>query len=95
MTLFADPITNTTSIGELVININAALGGILGPGLVLTIFVVTFISSIGYGTNKAFLASAFITTILTAPLMIMGIVDQSIMIILILLLGVAYFFAGE
>jgi len=68
---------------------NDLSGGFFGIALIVTIFVVSFLSLKNYSTERAFAGSMLITTILGILLRILEVIPDYMMTILIVGTGVS------
>jgi len=80
---FAYP--NITGFNQALAYANSTTGGYFGMGLCLSTFLILFMIFKRYGTDEALMASSFIGTILTGILRMMGAVDDTFLVIFIVL----------
>jgi len=96
MATFYSP-NNITRINEVFTYGNYVTGGVMGIGLLMVIFVISFIAMRNSmadfrGVNaKVFAASSFITMIFSVIFFIMGIVNDMVMYICIVAVAVSAF----
>jgi len=93
---FTDPTVNNSAIdyGGLITGINNAAGGWLGFGILLTLFVVIFISFKAYSSAKAFASAMFLMLILSLMMAGMNLVSYMMVGIVAILLALSFIAAS-
>ena len=81
--------TNITSPTDLFNYANIVTNNWFGLMLIISIFIILFISFKSYETEKAFSATTFISTIIALLLSLMGILSPEYVIIMIVLTAIS------
>ncbi len=92
MVLYDEPINNTIDYGQVLVGINNASGGWLGFGILLTIFVVSFVAFKAYSSAKAFATSMFITFITSLMLTGLNLISPFILGFVAILFAASFVF---
>ena len=88
-TNYTDPITNLSTsvggVGDFFGSYPASVVPFAGVGIVILLWIVSFSLSLMSGTRKAFMVASFITGVLSVYLWRIGMIDVSVVFILVVL----------
>jgi len=81
------PIGETRNLANFVVQVDTQLNGFLGYGIILSFFVVSFISmkSFGWSSKACFASTAFISAILSTFMFLIGIMNETVMLAVVVL----------
>jgi len=80
---------NITSLVDVVQVIHEQSGGVLGNGFVLVSFVVAYVVSKRFDSDKAFAVASFITAIMTILLKQLSLVNDYVLILVLALASIS------
>lgn len=94
---FPEPTNITTFVGFFEYS-NTVTNGLTGIGILIAFFIVSVVSMKVFQTERAVLASLFLTTLVSIFFSILGLVGNKVMIVCIILTGLSLLhlkYAGE
>ena len=81
-------LTNASNLGSVYVSLNTLSNGVLSIALLVTVFVIVFVS-VRDDPRKAFAAASFINLLLGGVLLAGGMISSFIMYVLVFLLAVS------
>lgn len=94
-TIFYPHPTNASNAGEFFFTYtHTATGGLWGPLIVLTVFVISYMALSIYSIEKSFAASSFTATVAAALLSPFGVINQTLFVLTALMTVVAVLVSG-
>ena len=96
MTNYTYPLpTNVTRIEHLLSYANGVTDSFFGTMMLITIFVIAFVSMKYYKTNLAFAGASFITAMSSYLFFILGLVSETAVLVSTFILVIAVIFLGK
>jgi len=75
---FSYPLTNKTSMVEILVGVNNATNGRFGVGLIVAIFLITYLALLRFENKERFASSIFMTFLASMFFYAMGLVSSSV-----------------
>lgn len=85
---FAYP-SNITKMADIAVYCNSVTSGFFWPLILFGLFCILFFSFLGYGANRAFSGSSFITMIIAIMMGVIGLVSAYVWVGTIILAAIA------